>query len=173
MWVPGTAVLLRVQALRLAGVLDDHLFAYYDDNDICARLLASGWHSKMVFNATVLHDCYNGLVSERPAYYFYLMQRNELIFWYKNTPLEFRQFLWLKLVNRALFNVNRLYRRNLGKKADAALLGIWDFIGARYGAPELNRTVPMAMKFALHFSSAFYARKLKKLQHASPMRSLG
>ena len=36
----GTAIMFRVQALREVGLLDERLFAYFDDNDIGTRLHA-------------------------------------------------------------------------------------------------------------------------------------
>ena len=38
----GTAVLLRCSALQAIGLLDDRYFAYYEDNDLSARIAAAG-----------------------------------------------------------------------------------------------------------------------------------
>jgi GT2 family glycosyltransferase len=140
----GTAIMLRVKAIRDVGLLDERLFAYYDDNDIGARLTHGGWRSKVVFDAGVRHGWRS--VAEQPLYYFYLMYRNELMFWHKNMPQEFRKLLWLKIVNQALFNVNRLRRKGLQRQADSALLGVADFICGRGGPPDLGRKVPLPVR---------------------------
>ena len=156
--VAGTAMLLRVQALREVGLLDDRLFAYFDDNDICVRLSNRRWRSKVVFDTTATHGVPD--LTERPLYFFYLMFRNELIFWHTHMPAQFRRLLWLKLVNQAFFNVNRLRRRQMGRQADSALLGVSDFILGKNGAPDFTRRVPLAIRM---LSNA--AGYLHKKQH--------
>jgi GT2 family glycosyltransferase len=140
----GTAILFRVQAIREVGVLDDRLFAYFDDNDISARLAHGGWHSKVVFDAEAMHGARE--LTEQPLYFFYLMYRNELIFWHTHMPKPHRKLLWLKLVNQSMFNVNRLRQRGMGKQADIALLGVWDFMQGKCGAPDLSRTAPLPIR---------------------------
>lgn len=159
LWVEGTAVLFRVKALEEVGLLDDRLFAYYDDNDISARLSKKGWHCLCAFDATVFHD-YRKSMDEFPPYLMYLMQRNEMLFWYSNMPDTARSRLWLKLVDRALFDVARLYHRGFDSHADAALLGVFDFIRGKFGPPRHERKVPFIMRLACGLSSSIYARKL-------------
>lgn len=159
LWVDGTAVLFRVEALKAVGSLDDRLFAYYDDNDIGVRLASKGWFSRCAFKANVLHD-YKKSTDEFPDYLIYLLQRNQMLFWYKNAPRSQRLRLWLKLVDRALFDVARLYARGYPTHADAALLGVQDFILGRFGAPKLNRKIPIVMRAACGLSAKIYAKKL-------------
>lgn len=140
----GTAIMFRVQAIREVGVLDDRLFAYFDDNDIGTRLAHAGWHSKVVFDTGVLHGARH--LKEQPLYFFYLMFRNELIFWNTHMPQPYRKLLWLRLVNQSMYNVNQLVARGMPRQADAALLGVWDFICGRNGAPDLARKVPWTAK---------------------------
>lgn len=142
--VAGTAIMFRVAALREVGFLDERLFAYFDDNDIGTRLAAAGWHSKVIFSATVNHEWRK--LDEQPNYFFYLMYRNELIFWSSSLPTANKYILKAKLLNQSMFNVNRLYKKGYKEQADAAMLGINDFIFKKYGAPELNRNVPRKMK---------------------------
>jgi GT2 family glycosyltransferase len=141
----GTAILLRTQAIREVGMLDDRLFAYYDDNEICTRLARGGWRSQVVFDATVTHGWRE--VDAQPLYYFYLMFRNELLFWHTHTPAAYRKLLLVKLLNQSFFNINRLRRRGLVREADSALLGVWDFLQSRYGAPVLNRSAPLPLRW--------------------------
>ena len=158
-WVDGTAVLFRIAALRQTGPLDDHLFAYYDDNDIGVRLAVKGWVSQCAFDATVLHE----VKSERatfPTYMVYLLQRNEMLFWTKHTPAVYRRFLALRMLDRALYDANRLYRNGMKTQGDATLLGIADFFGRNFGPPRYERKVPLAMRAACKLSAMFYRKKL-------------
>ena len=155
--VAGTAMLLRVEAIREVGLLDDRLFAYFDDNDICVRLSNRGWRSKVVFDTTATHGVPD--LTERPLYFFYLMFRNELIFWHTHMPAQFRKLLWLKLVNQAFFNVNRLRRRGMTKQAEIALLGVSDFILGKHAAPDFTRTVPLAIRTACQAAGSLHKKQ--------------
>jgi GT2 family glycosyltransferase len=167
-WLVGTAIFFRVEALIDVGLLNEDMFAYYDDNDIGVRLSARNWHSQCVFTTSVIHEA-KGKGENLPLYTYYLSQRNELLFWHENTPAKFRRFLWLKLIDNGLFDVNRLYQRGLKRQGDAALLGILDFICLRFGAPNLDRKVPYILRLACRISAAFYVKKLSpvKLQAGS------
>ena len=156
----GTAILLRTQAIREVGLLDDRLFAYYDDNDIGTRLAHRGWRSKVVFNATATHG--RRMLADQPLYYFYLMFRNELIFWHSNVPKQFRKLLWLRLVNQALFNVSRLRRKGLERQADSALLGVWDFIIGQGGAPDIARNAPLPMRLIARIAGRLHQKQLRE-----------
>jgi GT2 family glycosyltransferase len=164
----GTAILLRVQALRETGLLDERLFAYFDDNDISTRMQNRGWTCKLVFDATATHGARTQ--TEQPLYFFYLMFRNELIFWHTHMPQEYRKRLWLKIVNQALFNANRLYRKGLARQGDAALLGIWDFIRGRFGAPDMGRKPPRAIRTLCRLLGYVHDKQLRSadIPEASP-----
>ena len=158
-WVDGTAILFRVQALNDAGPLDDRLFAYYDDDDIGVRLANKGWFSRCAFDATVYHDNRKSPASY-PLYLTYLLQRNELLFWHKNTPPAYRKLLWLKVVDRGLFDVSRLYKHASKAHGDAALLGLRDFIHKRFGPPAYAGKAPLYLRVACKFAYFLYEKKL-------------
>lgn len=158
-WVDGTAVLFRVAALKDTGPLDDNLFAYYDDNDIGVRLAAKGWFSQCAFDATVLHDV-KKMYEEFPLYMVYLLQRNELLFWHKNTPAGYRRFLIMRLLDRALYDANRLYRNGWTKQADTTLIAVSDFFNRKFGGPAYDRKVPWLMRLACSISALYYRKKL-------------
>ncbi|MDB5963418.1 MAG: hypothetical protein JWP59_4712 [Massilia sp.] len=163
----GTAIMFRVEALREVGLLDDRLFAYYDDNDIGTRLANRGWHSKVVFDAGATHGSRD--LKDQPPYFFYLMFRNELIFWHTHMPSEHRRLLWLKLVNQAIFNANRLRRRHMPKQADAALLGVWHFICGRDGEPQLQRRLPATVKLLAKLLALLNQKQLAESDNAAAL----
>jgi GT2 family glycosyltransferase len=53
--VSGCAVLLRREALDSAGAFDDGFFMYLEDMDLCLRLARSGYSTRLVPGATVVH----------------------------------------------------------------------------------------------------------------------
>ncbi|KQP17315.1 glycosyltransferase [Pseudorhodoferax sp. Leaf267] len=138
-WVVGTAVLLRATALREVGLLEERYFAYYEDDDICARLAGAQWHSAMAYDAHVEHACFEGQMFERPPYYFYLMARNAFRFWGRHTPAGKRRWLRLRLLDTWLLYSNRLHSHGQPLKRDACLLGIWDGLLGRDGPPSLQQ----------------------------------
>ena len=158
-WLVGTAIFFRVQALKQVGLLDDRFFAYYDDNDIGVRLSSGGWHNRCVFSASVAHEV-KRTTGQYPLYFYYLMQRNEMLFWVKHMPSKYRRLLWLKLVDKALFDVNRLFRDGLQTRGEITLLAVSDFIFQRFGAPELNRTVPIFIRILCKISKIINKKKL-------------
>jgi GT2 family glycosyltransferase len=144
-WLMGAALMLRVQALREVGLLNDAYFAYYEDNDICARLSAKGWLCRMAFDAVVLHNHPRLRMSEKGAYYFYLMARNSYKFWYQHTPKPYRRLIRLKLIDRALLVANRLRNSGYNEKSDACMLGVYDSQLGVSGKWNLDRKVPWAV----------------------------
>lgn len=148
MWLMGAAILLRVSALRQVGLLEERYFAYYEDNDLSARLSAKGWLSKMVPAADVLHSHPTSRIEEKPPYYFYLMARNAFYFWHTHTPKQYRAQIRLKLLDRAILVANRLLNHGQTAKADACLLGVYDSQVGRSGKWNLARSVPFVMKIA-------------------------
>jgi GT2 family glycosyltransferase len=146
MWLMGAAIFLRVEALKEVGILDDRLFAYYEDNDLCARLSSAGWRSRMVFDAVVLHNHPKSRAHEKGAHYFYLMARNSFFFWMKHTPKQYRRLLRLKLIDRAILMANRLHHQGLESKSKACLLGVADAQIGRSGEWNLERKIPFPIK---------------------------
>jgi GT2 family glycosyltransferase len=142
MWLMGAAIILRVAALREIGLLNDAYFAYYEDNDICARLSAKGWLCRMAFDAVVLHEHPVLRMSDKGAYYFYLMARNSFKFWHQHTPAPYRRLLRLKLVDRALLVANRLRNGGYDDKSAACMLGVYDGQAGKSGKWNLERKVP-------------------------------
>ena len=142
MWLMGAAIFLRVEAIRQIGLLDEKLFAYYEDNDLCVRLSSAGWSSKMAFESRVLHNHPESRPHEKGAYYFYLMARNSFYFWLKHTPKRHKKLLRLKLIDRTMLVANRLHYLGLHEKSNACLLGILDAQLGLSGEWNLNRSTP-------------------------------
>jgi GT2 family glycosyltransferase len=54
-WVAGTCLCLRAAALAEVGILDERIFMYFEDTDICARLRQRGWPAYFVPSASLVH----------------------------------------------------------------------------------------------------------------------
>lgn len=141
-FVYGTAPLFKTTAISAVGLLEEQLFAYYEDEEMCARLAKVGWTSRMAFSVTIQHFQRKSAFDERPPYYFYLMARNSMLFYMRHTPPEFRRLIRLRLFSRATIRAAQLRERGLPEKSTACLLGIWDGLLGRGGPPRLVDTPP-------------------------------
>lgn len=157
-FVFGTAPLFRVAALRAVGLLNEDLFAYYEDTELSARLSKSGWTSQMGFSVTIQHFRRKDTFTERPPYFFYLMTRNALLFYLRHTPPEYRRWIRLRLFCRAMITAANLRQRGLLNKSDACLLGILHGLLGKAGPPQLDRLPP----FAIILISNFFPYRLQQ-----------
>lgn len=80
-WVSGASMLLRSSLLDEIGLLDEGLFTYYDDIDLCLRAHRAGWEVWFVPESRIVH--YEGASSgvtassprRWPAFYFQARRR--------------------------------------------------------------------------------------------------
>lgn len=162
MWLAGTVVLFRVAALRTVGLLNDKLFAYFEDDDIGIRLINAGWTNRMAFDARATHAQPN--VKERPAHYFYLINRNAFLYYLQYTPAPYRRLIRFRLIERALFTANRMYHKGQAAKARAAMLGVMDGLRGTGGAPELTRRPSLLLHALRVLLLAKQYRWIKRLE---------
>lgn len=158
-WAVGTALMLKVNALREVGVLDERMFAYYEDDDLGVRLKAAGWRTRIVLNAVVEHACFDGDMYQRQPYFFYLMTRNAIFFALKHVPSGYRRGLRLRYIDRSLVMAEKLYSQGQASKAQACLRGLADGLAGRGGPPVLDRPVPLWIRALRPLSRAWNARR--------------
>ena len=126
----GTAMLARRALVEKIGLLDERIFAYWEDIDYSIRGALAGFRNVMVFDAVVFHAAKPTILSPREVkpYYFYFMTRNELLLWRKFCPLKkyLRAALWT--LRRQSRQIERM--RDSQAHVDAVRAGIWDgFLG--------------------------------------------
>ena len=68
-WVSGACLLLRRAVLEQIGLLDEGLYTYFDDPDICLRASRAGWETWYVPESQVIHlgGASTGLSGQRVA----------------------------------------------------------------------------------------------------------
>ncbi len=84
-WVSGASMILRRTLLEEIGALDEGLYTYFDDIDICLRAHRAGWQVWYAPESRVVHleGASTGIaqiVKRRPEYWFEARRR----FWLKN-----------------------------------------------------------------------------------------
>lgn len=85
-WVSGASMILRRGMLAEIGLLDEGLYTYFDDIDICLRARRAGWETWFVPESVVTHlegrstGIVQHVIKRRPDYWFQARRR----FWLKN-----------------------------------------------------------------------------------------
>jgi GT2 family glycosyltransferase len=80
-WVSGASMILRTEMLGAVGLLDEGLYTYFDDIDLCLRARRAGWETWYVPESRVIHleGASTGIVrrnvKRRPAYWFQARRR--------------------------------------------------------------------------------------------------
>jgi N-acetylglucosaminyl-diphospho-decaprenol L-rhamnosyltransferase len=80
-WVSGASMILRRTMLEEIGLLDEGLYTYFDDIDLCLRARRAGWESWYVPESRVVHlegaatGIVQRVVKRRPAYWFQARRR--------------------------------------------------------------------------------------------------
>ena len=80
-WVSGASMILRRSLLEEIGLLDEGLYTYFDDIDICLRAKRAGWETWYVVESSVVHlgGASTGvtpkMVKRRPDYWFQARRR--------------------------------------------------------------------------------------------------
>jgi N-acetylglucosaminyl-diphospho-decaprenol L-rhamnosyltransferase len=55
-WLSGSCLLVRREAFESVGGFDQSYFMYFEDTDLCERLLRAGWQNVYVPSAQVTHE---------------------------------------------------------------------------------------------------------------------
>lgn len=77
-WTSGAALMVRREVFRDVGLLDEGLYTYFDDVDLCLRARRAGWSTWVVVASRIVHlmGRTTGVTSRdarpkrRPAYWF-------------------------------------------------------------------------------------------------------
>jgi N-acetylglucosaminyl-diphospho-decaprenol L-rhamnosyltransferase len=80
-WVSGANMILRRTMLEQVGLLDEGLYTYFDDIDLCLRAHRAGWQTWFVPESRVIHlegastEIVRRVVKRRPDYWFQSRRR--------------------------------------------------------------------------------------------------
>jgi N-acetylglucosaminyl-diphospho-decaprenol L-rhamnosyltransferase len=68
-WVAGASMILRRTMLEQIGLLDEGLYTYFDDPDICLQAMRAGWETWYVPESRVIHleGATTGVTSKGPS----------------------------------------------------------------------------------------------------------
>ena len=134
--VTGCAIGLTRSFLREGGGFDERFFMYYEETDLCARVLDTGHQIWVVPRAGVVHHTLPEEQEER-SYILYLMWRNRLLYVSKRGSKLIRPLLIVirEGIPRAASWALKPKWRNRRKLIRPMLLGIWHAFTGRTGPP--------------------------------------
>lgn len=129
-WVSGASMLIRREVLSKIGLLDEELYTYFDDIDICMRARRAGWETWLVPESHVVHleGQTTGVTQKltrpkrRPEYWFEARR----LFWLKNYGPVYTLLVdtaWI--LGRSLWILRKILQRKEDKDPPHLLL---DFI---------------------------------------------
>jgi GT2 family glycosyltransferase len=88
-WGTGACLMVRVDAYRASGGLDERFFAHMEEIDLCWRLLRMDYRIRFVPSSTVYHVG-GATLNRQDPFKTYLNFRNNLLLLYKNLPVRGR-----------------------------------------------------------------------------------
>lgn len=103
-WVTGACMLVRRDAVRTVGLLDETFFMYSEELDWCRRIVDAGWRVVFFPRAVVVH--YEGqssdqVVAERDIYF----QRSKVLYFRKHHGRVVAETLRLFILGTYLFQM--------------------------------------------------------------------
>jgi GT2 family glycosyltransferase len=107
-WLSGSCLLLRRDALRQTGLLDESLFMYFEDVDICHRISSKGW-SIYYFPMVSLTHYHGKSVKENASKCLFEYRRSQLFYakkyYGKIGQICIRAFFLLKFLSIGLWSI--------------------------------------------------------------------
>lgn len=132
----GASTLYRKKMLDLLHGLDESLFAYHEESDLCMRAFLSGWKCVYVPSAVSYHHRSVSFNRIRGTMFYY-QTRNRLWFIYKYTPLS----LFLANCFWVVFTEFRIIRIVIFRERVLAsyLRGVFDGLRGLAGLSDARR----------------------------------
>jgi len=88
-YAKGAAVLIRREAFLYVGGFDKRFFFYYDETDLSYRMRRAGWKIYVVPGSVVFHIGLGSKIPDKELFVLYYLERNHLLFLFKNFRLRF------------------------------------------------------------------------------------
>lgn len=119
-FVTGASMLVRAEALREVGIIDEKYFLYYEENDLCQRIKKAGYKIRYAPKSIVWHRVgqATGIGSSLADYY---IARNRLLFGMRWAPWR-TKFALVRESVKLLF-IGRTWQKR----------GVVDFYLGRWG----------------------------------------
>jgi len=95
-FLSGCALLLRLDAVKSVGLMDDRYFLYFEDTDYSRRFISCGWRVLLAPKAQLLH-AQSSIIGRHSRAQVYFLSRNRI--WLTRRWAQLHQFLVFMLMN--------------------------------------------------------------------------
>jgi len=152
-FITGAALLIRMSALENDVAFDPRFFAYFEESDLCTRLIKCGrWNLAIEESARCVHlgGATTGVASPLVTH---LMVRNAWLYVRKHRPWTAWPRLWLRQAAVQLIHAGALDAKGNRPQANAVLSALWAGLAGSFGRPR-RMTLPNAIGGPIlrHFS---------------------
>lgn len=127
----GASILVRSDAIRSVGLMDDRYFLYWEDVDWCERFRLSGWTIRYAPQSVIWHKVGATTPDDRAWAQARYEGRNRVQFYRRVHP---RRWPWIAAF--AFGNAAYLLLRGRPKSARAMASGVMDALAGRLGPIE-------------------------------------
>jgi len=142
----GAFMLIRRDAIKQVGLIDERFFMYGDDIDWSLRFRKGGWRVAFYHEAEIVH--YGGGTTEKAPVYFYVeMQKANLQYWQKHhsrpAQIAYLASIWAHdSIRYVLYSVvsvlGQSWRDRVGRKAKRSMACMRWLAGSNGNAGEIN-----------------------------------
>jgi GT2 family glycosyltransferase len=159
-YVTGAAIFVRTKALENERAFDERFFAYWEDADLCVRLLDRQWHLAVIDSAVCVHlgSASSGIAS---PFVSYLMTRNVSLFLQRHRSRTRWLGTWLRYAALQLVHAAGVSNAGADASARAILAGLADGFRGRFGRPirlsPSDRVVGVVLRHYWALARTFWA----------------
>jgi len=114
-FVSGCALMVRTDLFSRIGGFREDFFMYYEDADLCRKVVEKGYSIEVIPSETVLHSVASGSGGELSKLAIYFSERNRIVLSRDMlSPLKRVAFMIYKSAVLLILSVKFLLRHNLG-----------------------------------------------------------
>jgi GT2 family glycosyltransferase len=129
----GCAILVRAEAIRDFGALDERFFYYWEETDWCLRAARHGWTLLHVPRARLWHKGVQRNYRPAPSVTYYNTRNHFLMMSKLDAPLPAWAAAWFQTARTLTSWSVKPRWRHLRAHRDAMWQGTWDFLRGRWG----------------------------------------
>jgi GT2 family glycosyltransferase len=137
----GCAMLLRTEAVKEVGLMDEKYFLYYEETDWSVRFTKAGYMLGLEPSARADHQVSTSTGGSTSPLYQYYMSRNKLYFIHKFQPRRFHSFVWHSTLHYAVDLLRIFHHRGFMvtyKIAKARARGYKDYWMSNFGKQDIS-----------------------------------
>lgn len=134
-WLSGSNLLLRASALKEVGLFDERYYLYFEDVDLCHRLVLNGYKCLLVPGSTIVHEGNASTPGGLSLWRTYYHTRNRLLFFMHYTTGPDRLLAMISIMGHFLRHCFSLPLKGARGQArlKAEWLGLSDYFAGRLG----------------------------------------